>query len=51
MEGREGVSGASGAVTMVASYAPSEFHVSVRTENPTQVAGSSPAVTPAVAVS
>ena len=50
MEGREGVSGASGAVTVVASDAPSEFHVSVQTENPTQVAGSSPAVTPAVAV-
>ena len=51
MEGREGVSGASGAVTVVASDAPSEFHVSVRTENPTQVAGSSPTVTPAMAVS
>lgn len=51
MEGREGVSGASGAVTVVSSDAPSEYHVAVRSENPTQVAGSSPVVTSAVAVS
>lgn len=51
MEGREGVAGgAGGAVTVVGSDAPSEYHVAARAENPTQVAGSSPTVTPAVAV-
>ncbi|KAL6349391.1 hypothetical protein AAG906_034048 [Vitis piasezkii] len=51
MEGREGASGAGGgAVTVVGSDAPSEYHVAARTENPSPVAGSSPAVTPAVAV-
>uniref|UniRef100_A0A5B6YNS5 AT-hook motif nuclear-localized protein n=1 Tax=Davidia involucrata TaxID=16924 RepID=A0A5B6YNS5_DAVIN len=49
MEGREGIS--SSGVTVVASDAPSDYHVAPRTENSSQATGSTPAVTPQVGVS
>lgn len=49
MEGREGIS--SSGVTVVGSDAPSDYHVAPRTtENPSQVSGSTPVATVALAV-
>lgn len=42
MEGRDGVVGGSGGVTVVGSDVPSDYHVAPRSENPSQTPGSGP---------